>query len=469
MSSAGEFRWTDAGAYRSPRPCPPSYWCMNSSCYGFFYVLFTQKYGITHGQAAWPSSGLVIAATLMCLVVSQLQDKVSVYHITLAGGFLASLGLVASAFAPNISWMTFTFGVLYGAGLGTALLGYTLYILLYFKKYSGTAFAIMWTTRAFSGMAGTQLLWHLANTYGVEGCLLITGGLLLNVVPFTMFIKSPSPTRISSCGCTKRRREKLYNPCAQNSLSKTKKMPSPQSHNIPQVLPPPERLCGTTSSFARAMASMRTWSFYVTVFYNAMCEYLFVTFNATVVAYGVDKGCTLEDSKQVVVYNSMGLLVGRVIIPFATDKISSSRSPAAVGSFLVAAICFFLITCVSTYTGLVLAASVLGVAQGYVLCIKSVIVSDHVGLECFTFCCGVGGLLSLPLWLSGPSIIGFFREKNGSYDYLYVMLAILCLVHAVLLGLLTWREAMQRRQQLEQRFYDSVAQELQPTKELCAV
>nr|XP_054923181.1 uncharacterized protein LOC129383020 [Dermacentor andersoni] len=327
----------------------------------------------------------------------------------------------------------------------------------------------MWITRAFSGIAGTPLLWHLANTYGVEGCLLLTGGLLLHVVPFTMFIRLPSPTRIHFFAFTERRRKTAHNLDAENPLGNSKEMPSAPSHNIPEVLPPADRLWATTSSFTSTLASMRTWHFYVAVFYSAMCEYLFGTFNATVVAYGVDKGCTLEDSKQAVVYNSVGLLVGRVVIPFATDKISCSRSPTAVASFLAAAICFVVLTHVSTYAGLVVAASFMGVAQGYVLCIKSVIVSDHVGVECFTFCSGLGGLLALPLWLSGPSIIGFFREMNGSYDYLYVMLAILCLVHAVLLGLLAWREAMQRRQQREQSSYASVVQDLYPIKELAPV
>nr|XP_054923387.1 monocarboxylate transporter 6-like isoform X3 [Dermacentor andersoni] len=87
---------------------------MNSSCYGFLYVLFMKKYGISHAEAAWPSSALVIAGSSVRIVVSQLQDKVSVYHITLVGGLLASLGLVASAFTPDIVWMSVTFGVLHG-------------------------------------------------------------------------------------------------------------------------------------------------------------------------------------------------------------------------------------------------------------------------------------------------------------------------------------------------------------------
>ncbi|XP_075744591.1 monocarboxylate transporter 9-like isoform X2 [Rhipicephalus microplus] len=87
---------------------------LNSSCYGFLYVLFMKKYGINHAEAAWPASALVIAGSSVCLVVSALQDRLSVFHITLVGGLLASLGLIASTFTPTIAWMTFTFGVLHG-------------------------------------------------------------------------------------------------------------------------------------------------------------------------------------------------------------------------------------------------------------------------------------------------------------------------------------------------------------------
>ncbi|KAH8042480.1 hypothetical protein HPB51_023528 [Rhipicephalus microplus] len=193
-------------------------------------------------------------------------------------------------------------------------------------------------------MAGTQLLWHLANAYGIEGCLLITGGLLLHVVPFTMLIKYPRPTRLSWCASAKHREKNTYNPVAQSLSSKANQVTSTCSHVLPDTLSPTHHPSPPTSSFASVIASMRTWSFYVALFYSAMCEYLFVTFNATVVAYGVDKGCSLVDSKQLVTYNSMGLLVGRVVIPFTTEKLRYRHCPGVVASFLAAAICFVVLT-----------------------------------------------------------------------------------------------------------------------------
>ncbi|KAL1446407.1 hypothetical protein MTO96_044592 [Rhipicephalus appendiculatus] len=88
---------------------------MVSSCAGYIIVLLREKYGVNHERASWLASTMLIACCFSGLLVSQLQRKMSVYHISLMGACLASAGLVASAFAPNIAWMTFTFGIMYGA------------------------------------------------------------------------------------------------------------------------------------------------------------------------------------------------------------------------------------------------------------------------------------------------------------------------------------------------------------------
>ncbi|XP_077507938.1 monocarboxylate transporter 13-like [Amblyomma americanum] len=420
---------------------------MASSSYGYFYVLFMKKYAISHEQAAWPASALVIAGSCTCLVVSQIQYKVSLYHITLAGGILASIGITASAFAPNIIWMTVTFGVLYGAGIGTALLGLSLYILAYFEKYSGTAFAIMWVSRAASGMAATPLLWYLTANYGVEGCLLITGGLMIHVLPLVMLIKSPRPFCVSVRTLRKKR-------CKPSHV--TLEQP-------PDVTTPSFPMCAEmkkTNAMADALASFRKIPFYPLVFYCITSEYIFITFTATVVAYAEDKGFQLVSGKQTLVYNAMGLLVGRVVIPFACDKIVHSRCPVAVASFMAAGACFLSLPHASTFGGLAAVATVMGVGQGYILCIKSVIISDYMHVTGLSFCAGVGGLLSIPLWMSGPSIIGFFRDTKGSYDHLYYMLAALSVVTAVQLAFIVWWDKRRRTILRQERLYLAATSEM---------
>ncbi|KAK8759742.1 hypothetical protein V5799_002626, partial [Amblyomma americanum] len=174
-------------------------------------------------------------------------------------------------------------------------------------------------------------------------------------------------------------------------------------------------------------------------------EYVFVTFSITIVAYTVDKGWTLDHGNQIVIYNAVGLLVGRLVVPFASDKIRHSRCPLAIATFLTAAGCFLLLPLVTNFGELVALTTILGLAQGYILCIKTVLIGDYMPVIKVSFCCGVGGLTTIPVWLCGPAIIGFFRDTKGSYNFLYVVFSVLSILMATMLTLLACRDRAQRR------------------------
>uniref|UniRef100_A0A023GMX3 Putative monocarboxylate transporter ixodes scapularis monocarboxylate transporter n=1 Tax=Amblyomma triste TaxID=251400 RepID=A0A023GMX3_AMBTT len=426
---------------------------MVSSCYGYLAVLFMEKYAINHEQVSRISSALVIAHSSSGLLVSQLQRKLSVYHISLLGGVLASSGLVSSAFAPSVGWMTFTFGVLYGTGIGTALLGLSLYLLMYFEEYRGTATAIMWIFRATSGMAAMPLLWKLTEIYGVQGCLLIAGGMVMHVVPIIMLIKHPQPCllRFSKSAVQDTKDPATLSKKSAENGGKDSAPPYSQPQQPPST-PNEKKLTTSTSSVNNvtqvALASFRSFPFYVMVLFSVVTEYVFVTFSMTVVAYAVDKGWKLQNGNQLVIYNAVGLLAGRLVAPFATDKIRSSRCPVAVASLSSAAGLFLLLPVVKTFVGLAVLTCVMGVGMGYILCIKTVLMGDYMVVEGVSFCCGVAGILAIPVWIAGPSIIGFFRDTRGSYDLLYVTFSALSLFVAAMLLILACRDAAGRRRQL---------------------
>uniref|UniRef100_A0A1S4LLF8 Uncharacterized protein n=2 Tax=Ixodes scapularis TaxID=6945 RepID=A0A1S4LLF8_IXOSC len=81
---------------------------------GFFYVGFMEEFGVNRESATWPRS----VASALCLssgfLVAPLQPKVSLFTIFLMGGLFAWVGVVASAFVPNMAWMTVTLGVING-------------------------------------------------------------------------------------------------------------------------------------------------------------------------------------------------------------------------------------------------------------------------------------------------------------------------------------------------------------------
>ncbi|KAL1471422.1 hypothetical protein MTO96_039930 [Rhipicephalus appendiculatus] len=168
----------------------------------------------------------------------------------------------------------------------------------------------------------------------------------------------------------------------------------------------------------------------------------------TIVDYTKDKGAELGRAKTTIMFAAMGQAVGRVLVPLVLDKISFSRSSIAMACLYATAVCFLVITRVSAFEGVAALASVAGVAQGYVICMRPLLVADHVGVELFSLCCGVGGLVGVPMCLSGPSILGYFRDKRGSYDSLYYMLAGLSLGVGMLLTVLVVRAMTPRRRSL---------------------
>ncbi|KAL1443241.1 hypothetical protein MTO96_030359 [Rhipicephalus appendiculatus] len=272
--------------------------CIVSSSYGYLYVLFMEELHVDREEAAWPQTALVISGGCVGLLVSVVQKKFSIYHITLVGGFITSAGVLVSSFAPNIAWLSVTFGVIQGAGVGTTLLGVAMYLLLYFDKYKATATAIKDIGTVAAGVAGVPWISLCVKKYGLQGSLLLSAGLILHILPLVMIMRTPRSFQI--------------------------------------------------------------------------CQ---------------------------------------------------------------------------------------GVAQGYIHCIRPVLIADHIGLGQFSLCCGVGGLLGVPVSLAGPAVLGFFRDSRGSYDNLYIMLAGLNLGVAVLLAVLVFQAATRRRRSLPKNVSPGITQE----------
>ncbi|XP_077513285.1 uncharacterized protein LOC144124474 isoform X1 [Amblyomma americanum] len=273
-------------------------------------------------------------------------------------------------------------------------------------------------------MAALPLLWKLTETFGVQGCLLIAGGLVMHVLPIIMLIKYPRPCCLRFSKSTSQGGDVGTNLNKESVESGGKDAAPPCSQPQQQLEPPstsPENQLETSTSSENritdiALASFKSLPFYVMVLYSVVTEYVFVTFSITVVAYAVDKGWKLQKGNQLVIYNAMGLLAGRVAAPFATDKIRFSRCPVAVASMSAAAGLFLLLPMVTTFAGLAVLACLMGVVMNYILCIKTVLMGDYMVVEGGSFCCGVAGIPAIPVWLAGPSVIGFFRDTKGSYD-----------------------------------------------------
>ncbi|KAH7959734.1 hypothetical protein HPB49_013344 [Dermacentor silvarum] len=165
----------------------------------------------------------------------------------------------------------------------------------------------------------------------------------------------------------------------------------------------------------------------------------------TIVDYGRDKGSPLEKAKLALSYNAAGQFAGRTLLPFASDNVAHSRCPLTVLCFVGAGTWLVLMPVVHSLPAFVTLNVVLGVCQGFVTCIRSVLVNDYCGVERLPTFFGILGLVLVPLSFSGPTIIGFFRDTLGSYDNFYRMLGAVNIFIAVLMFVLVWRDKMRRK------------------------
>ncbi|KAH7960802.1 hypothetical protein HPB49_023569 [Dermacentor silvarum] len=168
-------------------------------------------------------------------------------------------------------------------------------------------------------------------------------------------------------------------------------------------------------------------SFYVLLGAILVGDYTSVEFRATIVDYGIDKGIELDRTTYLVMFSSMGQLVGRIGVPLLADCLPSTRRPLYAFSFVIFGVCMMAMPQVTFMLPVAALATLVEMAQGYIFCIRYVLLADYLGVERTAASSGIIGVGMVPLSLVSPVII-------GSYDNYYRLLGGLNIVAAILFG-----------------------------------
>jgi len=106
--------------------------------FGFsFGVLFTELlvvFGETKSRTAWIGSLFVSVPAICGPVASALTTRFGCRLTTIAGGLIASVGCLASAFTSSVGQLCFTFGIVSGFGLALVYVPAVIVVAVYFKK-----------------------------------------------------------------------------------------------------------------------------------------------------------------------------------------------------------------------------------------------------------------------------------------------------------------------------------------------
>uniref|UniRef100_A0A3B5KSV6 Major facilitator superfamily (MFS) profile domain-containing protein n=1 Tax=Xiphophorus couchianus TaxID=32473 RepID=A0A3B5KSV6_9TELE len=142
--------------------------------------------------------------------------------------------------------------------------------------------------------------------------------------------------------------------------------------------------------------------------------------------------------------------LGRFIFGSVADFVKGSNKVfLQVLSFLIIGVMSMMIPLCNIFGGLIGVCLLMGLFDGCFICIMAPIAFELVGAKDVSQAIGfLLGLMSVPM-VAGPPIAGFLRDKLGSYDMAFYLAGIPPIIGGIVLCLIPWVEARNRRKQKE--------------------
>ncbi|XP_030631701.1 monocarboxylate transporter 9b [Chanos chanos] len=149
---------------------------------GVLYPEWLSVFQESKAMTAWVGSlvcGIGLIASPLC---SACVVNFGARPVTIFSGVMVSGGLILSAFAPNVQFLIFSYGIVVGLGCGLLYAATITITCQYFDKKRGLALGIVTTGTSVGGFLYATVQNELIELYGVDGCLLIIGCFALNII-----------------------------------------------------------------------------------------------------------------------------------------------------------------------------------------------------------------------------------------------------------------------------------------------
>lgn len=459
--------------------------CLPATFMALLFSFMVEDYGVSREGASWPMNVFTMAMQLAGLLISLLQRRISITNIIILSCFISSVGITASAFTRDVYGLTITIGVIYGCGMGTFVTSAIVFNLRLFDKYKGTAVGFTFIAWAAGGMYGPAVFTYFHSAYGFNGALLLTGGLLWHSVPLSMLLRNPDFLTPKCLSILRRKLSaKVLEKSVKSDVDATSISPQKESEStalfheeitsngtlkIPtQAMNPPSSKLKATESLVEglkksnnangalrqgqdkeaAKSVFKAPGFYVCMFATMVGEYSLLSFGTTIVDFAVGKGIALNIAMNLVTSTSVGQLIGRLFLVPLSDLCPASRWPLYATSYVLIALCILATPYVGTI-GAILALRVAeSASQGFAASVRGILLAQLLGVDAVAFCTGLFGAAMVPVWLTNPRIIGFFRDGMGSYNEFYRMLGAVNISAAVITTVFfvcNWKTLVQKR------------------------
>ncbi|XP_053292827.1 monocarboxylate transporter 9 [Pleuronectes platessa] len=436
---------------------------------GVLYPEWLHAYQEGKGMTAWVGSlvgGVGLIASPIC---SACVDSFGARPVTIFSGVMVAGGLMLSAFAPNVQFLIFSYGIVVGLGCGLVYAATLTITCQYFDKRRGLALGIVTTGTSVGAFIYASAQNELIALYGLDGCLLIIGALALNLMACAGFMRPlymPGYYLKQKAALERSTEEQLFEKPVVNDLQITagSTVTSPEkSLTVKEMLITIDgKDVGVqtekTGSFLSGWAIMKViknnqqaYSRYIHSMYEILQNQAMVAFCFAVFLFSLGAFppvLFIEDVAQ-----SQGLIEEVSVIPLVSiGAIASCVGKLALGGLVdirwinsiylyaftmfAGGVTLLLLPLTKTYLGLQILSAVLGFFSGN-WSLTSYITTQIVGLDRLTQAHGIlmffGGLGIM----LGPPVVGWFFDWTQSYDLAFYFSGSCVVLGGCILTLLT--------------------------------
>ncbi|XP_037564159.1 monocarboxylate transporter 12-like [Dermacentor silvarum] len=429
------------------------------------YVGFMDMLQVNREKASWPLTVAIIMSQLAGPLYGLLGIWLSDRILMVAGALLCALPVMACAFTQSFGLVVFLYGVLFGLGLACVdLVPYTV-VVRHFVRYRATVMGSVFVVAALSGFVFPLMVEALRNAFQFHYVLLILGALeLVMLVGCIVVDRVPrsddGSSRSSGCaepateppvafGCT----NSLEKACIAKSFTK-EIVPSlavtgshAETEEPCETNPLLGKLQPVKRKLTRNLRSLASWAFLHVAVSRAVSFFVITSFLLTAVDFGTDNGLVSFEAVALVTACAVGDLVSKIGIGFVLDAKVLSHEALILCGFAIQAASLVVTVLVKKYWVLLVSCFFTGLTGGSRIFACTVMVAELFDQQSLPLGLGVTNFVAGIVSLARPPLVGYARDVGGSYDLLYVALAIVNGVFTLTWTIsLCWRRFQRLRQ-----------------------
>ncbi|XP_063399649.1 monocarboxylate transporter 12-like [Mytilus trossulus] len=367
--------------------------------FGILYSELLDQYDITSGQGAL--SGF-------------LSTTFSFRGVTFVGGLLIGSGLCFSGLTSRPEMLFLTYSLLTGTGLGLCMPSSLSIVNFYFNKKRALASGIVTSAGGVSALIFPALYRVLFDSYGINGGLVLLGGIYFNVCVGSSLLRQPPQLR-KITQFDNEHRKSFLNSC----LTETSKYLGILRKTFKKILQNP------------------CYRLYTAAFSFALVGY---TANFTVIPPHLrSRGISDNDIVTTLMASGIGELISRIGVGYIVNKKYVKAETifiANMGISGILSIVFPFFDAVSVnYTYSLLA----GLLPGAINLLMMLMLSPVIGVEQLPSALSLSYLFIHTFYLIGMPFIGYMDDLTGNWNASFYCIGLMLILSAilVLIGTLT--------------------------------